>query len=504
MLKLKIINKPKMIKMKCNIEFPDVILANLQEKTVIPTTDKQEIVPDKDYDGLSKVTVDKIPDEYIIPTGNIEITKNGIYNVREKETANVNIPMLKLGTKNITENGVYKASDDELDGYSEVTVGIKSLFTGHYDRQGLKQIGWTDEEINYYNQKGVQWNESEDNYFKLTQTELAGDDSQNTRFIPKNSTKTNFNDHYYKLLAIPQLDTSKINSAYSMFNGCYSLTTIPQLDTSSVTNMINMFSHCYSLTTIPQLDTSNVSNMNSMFNGCNSLTTIPQLDTSNVSNMNSMFNDCRSLTTIPQLNTSKVTSMNSMFYDCSSLKTIPQLNTGKVTTMNNTFNGCRSLTTIPQLDTSKINSTYGMFQNCSSLTTIPQLDTNNVTNISSMFYNCQNLSNIPQLDTNNVTNISYMFYNCSSLSNLGGLENLGQAYSTTQSANYGNYKLDLSTCTALTEQSLINVLNNLYDIKTKGCKAQQVVLGSTNLAKLTSEEGQTALSNAQAKGWTVS
>ena len=147
MFRLKLIKKPILLKLKTNFSFPPIVLANMQEKEVIPTKEKQEIVPDKNYDGLSKVIVDKIPDEYIIPTGNIEITKNGIYNVREKETANVNIPVLKLGTKNITENGVYKASDDELDGYSEVTVGIKSLFTGSYDRQGLKQIGWTDEEI---------------------------------------------------------------------------------------------------------------------------------------------------------------------------------------------------------------------------------------------------------------------------------------------------------------------------------------------------------------------
>ena len=97
-----------------------------------------------------------------------------------------------------------------------------------------------------------------------------------------------------------------------------------------------------------------------------------------------------------------------------------------------------------------------------------------------------------------------MFYNCSSPETLGGFLNLGQAYKTTTSANYSSYKLDLSSCKKLTEQSLINVLTNLYDIKTKGCKAQQVVIGSTNLAKLTSEEGQQALSNAQAKGWTVS
>ena len=384
MFRLKLIKKPILFKLKCNFSFPPIVLANLQEKEVTPTKEKQEIVPDKNYDGLSKVTVDKIPDEYIIPTGNIEIIENGIYNVREKETANVNIPMLKLGTKNITENGVYKASDDELDGYSEVTVGIKSLFTGHYDAEGLKQIGWSDEEINYYNQNGVQWNESEDEYFKLTQTELAGDDSKNTRFLPKNTTKTNFNDHYYKLLAIPQLDTSKINSAYSMFNGCDSLTTIPQLDTSKVTNMTNM------------------------------------------------FYTCGSLTTIPQLNTSKVTNMNYMFGSCYSLKAIPQL------------------------------------------------------------------------DTSSVTNMSSMFYNCSSLTDFGGLENLGQAYSTTTSANNSSYKLDLSKSTLLTEQSIINVLTNLYDIKTKGCKAQQVVLGSTNLAKLVSEEGQQALASGTEKGWNIS
>ena len=333
--------------------------------------------------------------------------------------------------------------------------GTEPIFTGHYDTEGLKQIGWTDEEINYYNQNGVQWNSSEDEYFKLTQTELAGDDSKNTRFLPKNSTKTSFA-NYYKLLAIPQLDTSNVSNMNRMFYNCNSLTTIPQLNTSKVTNISSMFSYCYSLTTIPQLDTSNVSNMSSMFYSCNSLTAIPQLDTS------------------------KVIDMSSMFSGCYSLKTIPQLNTSKVTATGNMFNGCYSLKTIPQLDTS------------------------NVSNMNRMFYSCNSLTAIPQLDTSKVTNMSYTFYGCSSLSNLGGFQNLGQAYSTTQSANYSYYKLDLSTCTALTEQSLINVLTNLYDIATKGVAQQQCVLGSTNLAKLTSEEGQSALASSTEKGWTLS
>ena len=102
MFKLKIIDKPKTLKMKCNIEFPKIILANLQEKEVIPTKETQEIVADRTYDGLSKVIVDPIPDEYIIPSGEIEFTKNGTYDVTDKASTKVNIKEKILGTKTIT------------------------------------------------------------------------------------------------------------------------------------------------------------------------------------------------------------------------------------------------------------------------------------------------------------------------------------------------------------------------------------------------------------------
>ena len=93
-----------------------------------------------------------------------------------------------------------------------------------------------------------------------------------------------------------------------------------------------------------------------------------------------------------------------------------------------------------------------------------------------------------------------MFGSCGRLANLGGLENLGQAYLTTAAANYNNYTLNLSSCSQLTHDSLMNVINNLYDIATKGCNTQKLQLGSTNLAKLTEDEIQIAT----AKGWTVS
>ena len=147
MLKLKIINKPKMIKMKCNIEFPNVVLANMQEKEITPTKETQIVEPDRNYDGLKKVTVNKIPDEYIIPSGEINITQNGTYNIVDKATANVNIPEKQLGTKTITKNGIYKATDDNLDGYSEVDVktsgvDINDYFKGTIEHGDYYKSGW--------------------------------------------------------------------------------------------------------------------------------------------------------------------------------------------------------------------------------------------------------------------------------------------------------------------------------------------------------------------------
>ena len=231
---------------------------------------------------------------------------------------------------------------------------------------------------------------------------------------------------------------------------------------------------------------------------------IPQIDTSSVTNMSSMFNGCSSLKTIPQLNTSSVTNMSSMFNGCINLATIPQLDTSSVTNMTYMFSNCTSLATIPQIDTSSVTNMSSVFSNCVHLATIPQLDTSSVTNMTYMFSDCARLATIPQLDGGKLTSVAYIFNNCKSLENFNGIINLGQAYLTTQSANYSNYKLVLSNSTKLTEQSIINILNNLYDIKTKGCNTQQVILGATNLAKLTSTEGQTALTNATAKGWTIS
>lgn len=49
----------------------------LQSKTATPTTSSQAIQPDSGFTGLSQVTVNAIPSQYIVPTGTKSITANG-------------------------------------------------------------------------------------------------------------------------------------------------------------------------------------------------------------------------------------------------------------------------------------------------------------------------------------------------------------------------------------------------------------------------------------------
>ena len=299
MFKLKLINKPKMMKLKCNFTFPNIVLANLQEKEVTPSKEVQEIIADVPYDGLSKVTVDAYT----------PITDKKI----------------------ITENGTYKSSDDNLDGYSEVEVATS----------------------------GVDINE----YFKPT----------------------------------------------IMGNGLIGGWIGSMLKFRSPLTIGSAWGY-------------------------------------------------------------------QLFFEFP-LEEVPEL-----------------------LETEKLTNTEYMFEHAEKIKTIPNINTSNVTNMGRMFRYCYALQNIPKLNAEKVTNISDVIYSCRKLETFGGFENLGQAYDTTKSANYSTYKLDLSYSNELTHDSLMNVINNLYDIKSKGCNPQSLVLGSTNISKLSAEELQICTE----RGWSVS
>lgn len=204
-------------------------------------------------------------------------------------------------------------------------------------------------------------------------------------------------------------------------------------------------------------------------------------DTENVTNMNHMFQLCINLTTIPQLDTSQVTEMNATLQGCTKLTTVPLFDTSNVKNMSYIFNGCSALTSIPQFNTSNVTNMSSMFYQCKALTSIPQLNTSNVTNMSYMFQYCTNLTTVPALDANKVTDMGSMFYGCSKLKSIL-MTNIG-------------VNLDIHASTEFEREDLLVILNNLKTVTS----SKKLIMGSTNLAKLTDEDKAIATN----KGWTL-
>lgn len=77
---------------------------NLENKTIVPTKERQAAVASQGYDGLKSTIVEPIPDEYIIPEGTLNINENGSYNVKDKESVNVAVPgeVVNLQDKTVT------------------------------------------------------------------------------------------------------------------------------------------------------------------------------------------------------------------------------------------------------------------------------------------------------------------------------------------------------------------------------------------------------------------
>ena len=92
-----------------------------------------------------------------------------------------------------------------------------------------------------------------------------------------------------------------------------------------------------------------------------------------------------------------------------------------------------------------------------------------------------------------VKDVTDMFYGCSNLTDVGGLKDLGYSLDEGQSLNF-------IFCEKLTDESVNNILDKLYDMSTiGGGKTAEIVFAKPVYDRITEEQKQAALN----KGWTV-
>ena len=102
----------------------------LQDKEVTPTKEEQIISYDEDYDGLNSVIVNSIPDEYIIPSGTLDINKNGTQNISNYDNVKVKVESVaNIGPKHLylIKDGVEQT--DITGGSAFLDMGLGTGYT---------------------------------------------------------------------------------------------------------------------------------------------------------------------------------------------------------------------------------------------------------------------------------------------------------------------------------------------------------------------------------------
>lgn len=434
----------------------------LVDETVIPTKEQQVLTHEGEY-GYDTVTVEPIPDEYIIPEGTLPITENTTYDVTRFKRVSANVkPAPELQDKEATptketQNVTFDSGFDGLH-----TVTIKPIPNNYIEPTGTKEIkteGTHDvteyasvdvdveptlqdkqvtptkqtqtitSDVGYDGLNNVVVNPIPNEYVipngTLDITENGTQDVTNyaevnvniesssggsdlseyfTETIGGGST-ISYNDWYDAFIKFPPLPLAT-NHMKGMYLNCK----VQAIDLNgakgrTVTNMSSTFSGCSEVTSLDLSDiVLEVTDWSSCFNNCSKLQSINfgDYDLSHATYFTGVFTGCTVLEEIiwGNVNMPNNTRLSQIFYNCKGIKTL------------NIKNMCGSLVT----------TLSRAFQECNILETldVSEWDTSNVSVMEYCFFNCYKLANVNlnSWTTEKVTTFQRMFYGCKTLTEL--------------------------------------------------------------------------------------
>lgn len=351
------------------------------KSTVKTVAENKNIAIEYDVDDALSL-LNKIDDGTIAtPTGTLNITSNGIVDVTQYANANVNVPSEEptLGTKTITVNGTYNASDDNLDGYSSVTVNVTSGGSSKFASLVDKSI-----------------------------TQVTAEDLSGVTYIGD-----------YAFYECNSLTSITIPSGVThigeyVCDSCFFLTSINI--SSSVTSIGDgAFRQCPSLKTVTFGDNSQLETIGHIaFYNCNVLTSI-EIPSSVTYIGEQAFYNCNALTSI-EIPSSVANIEHAAFVECSAIKTVTFVENSQLGSIeNDVFSNCDALTTI-NIPSSVTSIGDRAFRNCYNLTSIEI--PSGVTSIGRLaFNNCTNLTTVtleattpPTIQSNTFDDTVQTFY----------------------------------------------------------------------------------------------
>lgn len=265
------------------------------------------------------------------------------------------------------------------------------------------------------------------------------------------------------------------------------------------------FGLTYWMSEMNEVDMKGVTTASNAFQNCANLKKINIKNMGSVKTAYQMFQGCISLTEIPELNLSSATNIYSMFQNTGFVE-VDGFEALKATDPHSIFSSCKSLVKVGDINLPVATETQTMFSSCIALTEVGNIYIPNGKQCQQLFNSCSKLVTIGEIDMSSATNVSNMFGNCSVLKNIGGFINLGKGF-VTQANNSTYYKLSMSDSSSITHDSLMNIINGLYDLNLTYDVAnggtlytQTINIGNTNKGRLSAEE----IAIATAKGWTIS